>query len=262
MAKSQRGIQSVEIGLRVAKVLAESPGALQLKELAARAGLSASKTHRYLVSLARVGLVQQVDGRYDLGGLALGFGLAALARIDVVRSASPALASVRDRTGATTFLAVWGYNGPTIVRWEESSQPVTLNVRVGSIMPLLTSATGRLFAAFLPAEQTDAMLRGEIQHLRKRGAAPARQVLNDFRRLQAKIRTTGISPADGTQLASVSALSAPIFDVDGRMVAAITSLGPRGDFDCSTDGPPACILLAVTRELSAALGYTGKRSPA
>jgi DNA-binding IclR family transcriptional regulator len=87
-------------------------------------------------------------------------------------------------------------------------------------------------------------------------------VLNDFRRLQAKIRTTGISPADGTQLASVSALSAPIFDVDGRMVAAITSLGPRGDFDCATDGPPACILLAVTRELSAALGYTGKRSPA
>jgi DNA-binding IclR family transcriptional regulator len=162
MAKSQRGIQSVEIGLRVAKVLADSPGALQLKELAARAGLSASKTHRYLVSLARVGLVQQVDGRYDLGGMALDFGLAALARIDVVRMASPALASVRDQTGATTFLAVWGYNGPTIVRWEESSQPVTLNVRVGSIMPLLTSATGRLFAAFLPAEQTDTMLRGEM----------------------------------------------------------------------------------------------------
>ena len=187
MTKSQRGIQSVEIGLRVAKVLAESPGALQLKELAARAGLSASKTHRYLVSLTRVGLVQQVDGRYDLGGMALGFGLAALARIDVVRSASPALASVRDRTGATTFLAVWGYNGPTIVRWEESSHPVTLNVRVGSTMPLLTSATGRLFAAFLPAEQTDAMLRGEVQSLRKRGAAASRRVLNDFRRLQAKI---------------------------------------------------------------------------
>ena len=58
MTKSQRGIQSVEIGLRVAKILADSPGALQLKELAARAGLSASKTHRYLVSLARVGLVE------------------------------------------------------------------------------------------------------------------------------------------------------------------------------------------------------------
>ena len=157
---------------------------------------------------------------------------------------------------------MWGYNGPTIVRWEESSHPVTLNVRVGSTMPLLTSATGRLFAAFLPAEQTDAMLRGEVQSLRKRGAAASRRVLNDFRRLQAKIRSTGISPADGTQLASVSALSAPIFDVDGRIVAAITSLGPRGDFDCSTNGPPARVLLAVTRELSAALGYQAKRSPA
>jgi DNA-binding IclR family transcriptional regulator len=262
MAKSQRGIQSVEIGLRVAKILAEAPGALQLKELAARAGLSASKTHRYLVSLVRIGLVRQIDGRYDLGGMALDFGLAALARIDVVRMASPALASVRDGTGATTFLAVWGYNGPTIVRWEESSHPVTLNVRVGSIMPLLTSATGRLFAAFLPPEQTDAMLRGEIKNLRKRGATASRRVLNDFRRLRGKIRSWGISPADGTQLASVSALSAPIFDVDGRMVAAITSLGPRGDFDCSTTGAPARILLAACSELSAALGYSAKRNPA
>src|ERR1700678_4223108 len=118
--KSQRGIQSVEIGLRVAEILAGSAGPLQLKELAARAGLSASKTHRYLVSLSRVGLVQQVDGRYDLGRLALGFGMAALARIDVVRMASPALAAIRDQSGETTFLAIWGHNGPTIVRWEES----------------------------------------------------------------------------------------------------------------------------------------------
>ena len=71
MTKPQRGIQSVEIGLRVAKVLAESSTALQLKEIASRAGLSASKTHRYIVSLSRVGLVQQVDGRYDLGRAAL-----------------------------------------------------------------------------------------------------------------------------------------------------------------------------------------------
>jgi DNA-binding IclR family transcriptional regulator len=106
------------------------------------------------------------------------------------------------------------------------------------------------------------MLRGEIQSLRKRGAAVSRRVLSEFRRLQAKIRSTGISPADGTQLASVSALSAPIFDIDGRIVAAVTSLGPRGEFDCSTSGAPAQVLLTVTRELSAALGHTGKRSSA
>jgi DNA-binding IclR family transcriptional regulator len=259
MAKAQRGIQSVEIGLLVAKRLAESRGSLQLKELAARCGFSASKTHRYLVSLVRAGVVRQVDGRYDLGPTALELGLAALARIDVVRTASVALETVRDRTGETTFLAIWGHNGPTIVRWEESGQPVTVNVRVGSIMPLLTSATGRLFAAFLPPEQTKAMLQKEIQNLNKRkGATHARRVLNDFQRLQIKIRATGLSPADGTQLSSVSALSAPIFDVEGRLVAVITSLGSRGDFDCSFEGTPAKTLLAVTREISATLGYAPK----
>jgi DNA-binding IclR family transcriptional regulator len=191
--------------------------------------------------------------------MALDFGLSALARIDAVRVASQSLASVRDQIGETTFLSIWGHNGPTIVRWEEGSQPVTVNVRVGSLMPLLTSATGRLFAAFLPPERTDAVLRGEVQNLRKRGSAVSRRVLNEFRRLQARIRSTGISPADGSQLANVSALSAPIFDVDGQIVAAITSLGPRGDFDCSFNGKPARVLLAATRELSAALGHSQQR---
>jgi len=40
--------------------------------------------------------------------------------------------------------------GPVVFALEESSRPVFMNVRVGSILPLLTSATGRVFAAFLP----------------------------------------------------------------------------------------------------------------
>ena len=53
-------------------------------------------------------------------------------------------------------------------------------------------------------------------------------------------------------------MSAPIFDVDGRLVAVMTSLGSRGDFDCSFDGAPAKTLRAATQEISAALGYAPK----
>jgi DNA-binding IclR family transcriptional regulator len=66
------------------------------------------------------------------------------------------------------FLAIWGNHGPTIVRWEESSEPVTLNVRVGSVMPLVTSATGRAFAAFMPWERIKQLLGKELASLRKR----------------------------------------------------------------------------------------------
>jgi DNA-binding IclR family transcriptional regulator len=257
MAKQQRGIQSVEIGLRIALLLAESSRPLQLKEVAARANLSASKVHRYLVSLGRTGLVCQLDGRYGLGRAALDFGLAALGRIDVVRLATPPLVQLRDQIGETVFLAIWGNHGPTIVRWEESEEPVTLNVRIGSVMPLLTSATGRVFAAFMPWERVKDLVSKEMALLRKR--KDGNQIdLPAFKSLLEKIRKNSVAQVDGTQLSSISALSAPIFDSESRLVAAITALGPRGLFDCSIKGPVATTLIAVSNNISSLLGCKRK----
>ena len=253
MAKQQRGIQSVEIGLRLALLLADSSRPLKLKEIAARTNFSASKVHRYLVSLGRVGLVQQLDGRYELGRAALDFGLAALGRIDAVRVASLALARLRDRIGKTVFLAIWGNHGPTIVRWEESSEPVTLNVRVGSVMPLVTSATGRAFAAFMPWERVREPIAKELAVLRKRNG-DLHMGPQAFRSLLEQIRADKVSAVDGTQLSSISAVSAPVFDCESRMVAAMTALGPRGSFDCSVQGPMAKALIAASRDVSASLG--------
>jgi DNA-binding IclR family transcriptional regulator len=260
MANRQRGIQSVEIGLRIALRLAETSRPLQLKEIASRASLSASTVHRYLVSLGRAGLVQQINGRYELGRAALEFGLAALGRIDVVHLASPALTQLRDQIGETVFLAIWGNHGPTIVRWEESSEPVTLNVRVGSVMPLLTSATGLAFAAFMPWEKIKEPAGKQLALLRKRQIDRQDDLRMDFKSFKAlleKIRTDRVSQAEGTQLSSISALSAPVFDSEGRVVAAVTALGPRGIFDCRIDGPIAQALLAICDQISKSLGCKG-----
>ena len=60
-----------------------------LKVVAASAGMSAAKAHRYLVSFQRLGLVTQDPrtARYDLGPAALKLGLASLTRLDGVRMA-------------------------------------------------------------------------------------------------------------------------------------------------------------------------------
>eukprot|EP01036_Dinobryon_divergens_P045710 gene45710-61106_t len=62
-AEPQRaGIQSVEVGFSLLEVLANAGDALMLRDLAARAGMSAAKAHRYLVSFQRLGLVVQDTG--------------------------------------------------------------------------------------------------------------------------------------------------------------------------------------------------------
>ena len=72
-----------------------------------------------------------------------------------------------EQIGHTLALAVWGNHGPTIVHWEESPQAVTANLRLGDVMPLLSSATGRCFAAYMPPEAVAPLLQ--------QGAGPGRQ---------------------------------------------------------------------------------------
>ena len=123
MDKERAGIQSVEVGFLLLEGLTRSRGPLMLKDLAASAGMSAAKAHRYLVSFQRLGLVVQ-DSRtahYDLGPAALKLGLASLSRLDAVRLARERMPALMQTIGHTLALAVWGNRGPTIVHWEESS---------------------------------------------------------------------------------------------------------------------------------------------
>ncbi len=163
-AKLRTGIQSIEVGFRLLQALAASPRAMMLRDLAAAAGMNPAKAHRYLVSFMRLGAVAQdpVSGRYDLGPFALQLGLAGLNRLDPVKKARPILSRLRDELDLTAGIAVWGNHGPTVVHWEESSHPVTVSLRLGDVMPMLNSATGRLYGAYLPRKQTLPLIEREL----------------------------------------------------------------------------------------------------
>lgn len=247
-SEAQFGVKSVQVGLRVLATLAEAYRPMMLRELAGALAMPSAKVHRYLVSLSRAGMVEQygAGGRYALGPLALRIGLSALNQLDYVGIVGAAVADLRDRVDHTALLAIWGSAGPTVIRWEECRRPTAVNVRMGSILRLLGSATGLIFAAYLPRHVTEKILADEMG-----GRDP-----EAVERVLAEVRGRGLSRVRGQQLASVNALSAPVFDHANVLVAAITLLGPETDFDPDWDGPLAVELRAVARQVSERLGAT------
>ena len=137
--------------MAVLKGLARLGGRASLTALAAHVDESPAKVHRYLASLMEEGLVAQDGGsqHYHLGAEAIQIGLAAMRQADPIRVAEPSLIRLRESLEVTCFVAVMGNKGPTIVRFEEPGLPVTVNVRVGSVMSMLWSATGRVFLGLL-----------------------------------------------------------------------------------------------------------------
>lgn len=254
----KHGVQSLEIGMGILRAMVNGQRSMMLKDIAVAAAMPPSKAHRYLVSLIRVGLVEQdpITSRYDLGPFALNVGLVAIDRLDRVRLGLTAIAELRDQINETTALAVWSETGPVIVRWERPRRPITVNVVTGTALELLTSASGRVFAAWLANDAVDRQIARE---LKKPGLPPYLKTRADVDRMLAQIRADGYSAiSDYYMVTGVEAVAAPIFNFRNEITMAMLAVGVKGMFDTS---PGSAVVTGVTRaaaELSVRLGYTGE----
>jgi DNA-binding IclR family transcriptional regulator len=257
--KERAGIQSVEVGFALLDVLGQSAGPLMLRDLAAAAGMSAAKAHRYLVSFQRLALVVQDAGttRYDLGPAALKLGLASLSRLDAVKLARERVGPLMEAIGHTIALAVWGNHGPTVVHWEESPQAVTVNLRLGDVMPLLSSATGRCFAAYVSRDAIAPMLRDEMARAQKAGRTDVPATMAEVKAMLDDVRARRAARVVDTLLPGIVGFCAPVFDSDGHIVLGIVTLGSVATFDAAWDGAVHRPLAAAAAQLSADLGYGG-----
>ena len=251
--KLQQGIQSIEVGARILRALTQASRPQMLRDLAAAAQMPAAKAHRYLVSFARMGLVeQQADsGLYDLGSFALELGLGALARLEPVTLSGPALAELREETGQTVALAVWANHGPTIVRWLGADTPVSASLRVGAVMPLTRSATGGAFLGFLPSETTHPWVKKELADHVRQGQSPTTREEVDH--LSAQIRRRGFARTSEF-IPGISGVAVPVFDHTGAMTLALVALGYSKPFDAAFDAISTSVLRKA-EQLSRRLGF-------
>jgi flavin reductase (DIM6/NTAB) family NADH-FMN oxidoreductase RutF/DNA-binding IclR family transcriptional regulator len=159
-----------------------------------------------------------------------------IARLQAVRLATRALVDLSDELDETLGLGVWGNKGPTMVRWEESSSPVSDNLRTGLVLPVLTSATGLAFAAWLPPEMTLPLIEAELAE-RAPGLPDA-----EIEAQLADIRRSGVVRLVGTDAfadlygGTINAASVPVFDQSGAMVLALTAIGDAKRLDLSDSG--------------------------
>lgn len=256
---AQVGIQSIEIGMQLLAALAEhaldTPPPM-LKTLAARAGMPAAKAHRYMVSLVRAELVERdpVTGRYQLGPMARLIGLRAIQSLNVVRISTARLPAYCADLGFSVALAIWVDHGPMIIAVEQARRPITIGTQVGEAMPMITSATGQVFGAWLPAAMTQRLVQRDVNSIRDAQEFPTTPAEIDA--LFRTVRETGVGATAGGLNRTVNALSVPIFDYRGDLVAALSTLGPADELDADRRGPLAQRLRAIGAELSFELGYT------
>jgi DNA-binding IclR family transcriptional regulator len=125
----------------------------------------------------------------------------------------------------------------------DSEWGAPLAIRVGYVLPLVSSMTGRVFLTYMPRSEIDPVMR-----LREPEAAANPALIME---IIEKVRKVGVASSGSQSYEGFSALSAPVFDLTNALVASVTVLGLRSAVDFDSASSTAEALRACTREISA-----------
>lgn len=110
----------------------------------------------------------------------------------------------------------------------EGSQSIRLDIALGTRRHMHSSAVGKLFLAQMEEDSLEAWIR-------KNGlpaiTASTLTESDALRRELNRIRQEGVSISQGENIEGIRAIAAPIHDVSGEVVAAVSVSGPRSRLD-------------------------------
>ncbi len=164
--------QTLDRGLRVLRVLSESPDGLTVTELSGRLEVNRTVVYRLVSTLEQHGLVRR-DARsrlfVGLGVLHLASGVQPLLR-DL---AMPVLRRLAESVGSTAHLTVAdGDEALALAVVEPTWTDFHVSYRVGARHPLSQGAAGKAIALTDPAGSAYAVTSGELQSGARGLAAP------------------------------------------------------------------------------------------
>ena len=115
---------------------------------------------------------------------------------------------IKDTLNCGVQIAKWFSEGPIIIQSVEPDSPISIITRIGSRMPLTTSATGQLFASYQPDAVIQPLVAAEWHT--SNTTVDMADKWQYFTQLQAKIRTQGYATVTGDMLIGINAITIPV----------------------------------------------------
>jgi IclR family KDG regulon transcriptional repressor len=193
---------------------------LGLSEISGRIGLHKSTVHRLLATLENKGFLvrdTQTD-KYRLGFRVWELSANLTHSDDPAILLLPEMERLRDLIGETISLYVRDGNERIRIQAVQSNQPIRRVAPIGARMPLAVGASSKVLVAYAEPEVREAVLNDPLWPESVDKAAYLEQL--------EQIRQQGFATSVEEREPGAAAVSAPIFNRNGKLVAAIAASGP------------------------------------
>lgn len=226
MSDEKNLVKSVAKAFSVLRSFSAENPELVLADVARSAGVDNATAFRMLNTLVQLGYVEKVSDtrRFRLGFSCLDLGFNAIARSDIRQLGRPLLRGLVDDTIEAASIGVLdGHDAIYIERIQAGLQRLAVDVRVGNRVPAYSSALGRAMLAYLPVETQSALLDDHpLERLTEHTVVDTAKILDEL----AHVRESGFAVSDQETVTGLRVLAAPITDVDGVPIAAMSVAAP------------------------------------
>jgi DNA-binding IclR family transcriptional regulator len=250
-----RVVPALDRGLRILDLLAKRGESMRVPEIAEKLNLPRSATYELVHTLAVHQAVRQLpDGQVSLGQQVLVLGSAFGRTLDFGQAAQQAATELMRTCEETVQVGVLDGRHVLYLAKADSPRMVRLVSTVGARLPAHCTALGKLLLALLPEEELERRLDGmPLEQLTKDSIVDPQALRRELK----EIRSNGFAREDGESNPEVSCVAAPVWDVHGQNIAAMSIAVPTTRMDAEHRERMLEAVLDGARKLSSLLGYIG-----
>jgi DNA-binding IclR family transcriptional regulator len=239
-------------GFAILDLIAQEPG-IGFAAIRSRLGLPNSSCHHLISTLCKVGALQlQADRGYVLGLRLFELGTIAASQRKIEQSAMLPLKRLAKEVELTCHLGVMEGTEAVYLMKVEGQREIRVNTWIGKRLSLHSSSLGKVLLAWLP----DGEIEDKLRYATWEAKTPS--TITDpaqFRNLLKTVRARGWAFDDQEDAPSIRCVAAPVFDLNGRIIAAISAVGTVLDIEPERFPALSEKLRATAAEISANLGY-------
>jgi len=210
-------VQSLERGFAVIRAFEAADESPTLSEIALASGLTRAAARRFLLTLVELGYVRAEGRSFRLSPRVLELGRAFLSGLGLPELVLPHLRELVADVRESSSVAVLDGDDIVYVAHVPARRVLTVTVAVGARDPAAVTSLGRvLLAAKPPGELAAVVARGTLARYTSRTIVDPARLAAELER----VRRQGWSLVDQEFEEGLRALSAPVRDRDGNVVAA------------------------------------------
>src|SRR5699024_10252915 len=245
-------VQSVDRAVTILEIIART-GQAGITEIAGELEEHKSTASRIVSTLEARGLVEQDQHRrkYRLGLSILRLAGATTARLDIVQEARPIAKLLAEETGETINVAVLSDGAALCLDQAASTASVQSHNWVGQRIPLHATSNGKVLLSGLSEDSIRSTLAAKLPRFTPHTVTSIPQLLTQV----AEVAATGSSLVIDELEVGLTAVSAPVRNAHGDVIASISASGPSFRFTEVKARSARDLLMSAAADISARLGW-------